>query len=183
MRGVRAEEGADERAPALSLSLSLSLTRRTCNPYYERHPWCKIIQVLSHLLCSTPCQPIWAGARNDFTRRSRDPSGPKHRQLARQVGACCVLTNTFPLSSRWGVFSNLFSPGRCSVSGVSSSCPSTIAMTRYFSPRGATTTMVSDSLGGGELGGSISPQRKRSAPVVLATLLAGGGGDEATMAT
>jgi hypothetical protein len=40
----------------------------------------------------------------------RVPQGPKRRQLARQVGACCVLTNTFPLSSRWVVFNNLFSP-------------------------------------------------------------------------
>jgi hypothetical protein len=181
LRGVRAGEGADERAPALCLSLSL--TRRACNPYYERHPWCRIIQGLSHLLCSIPRQPIWAGARSDFTRRSRDPPGPKRRQLAHQVGACCVLTNTFLLSSRWGVFSNLFSPGRCSASGVSSSCPSTAATTWYFSPCGATTTMVSDSPGGGELGDNISPRRKRSAPVVLATLLAGGGRDEATMAT
>jgi hypothetical protein len=45
----------------------------------------------------------------------------KRRQLARQVGACCVLTNSFPSSSRWVVCSNLFNPGRCSVSGVLSS--------------------------------------------------------------
>jgi hypothetical protein len=45
-----------------------------------------------------------------------------------------VLTNNFPLSSRWVVFSNLFSPGRCSASGVSSSCPSTAATTWYSSP-------------------------------------------------
>jgi hypothetical protein len=166
------------------LPLSLSLSRRACNPYYERHPWCGIIQGLPHLLCSIPRQPIWAGARNDnFTRRSRDPTGPKRRQLARQVGACCVLTNAFPLSSRWGVFSNLFSLGRCSASGVSSSCPSTAATTWYSSPRGGTTATVSDSPGDGELGDSISPRQKRSTPVVLATLLAGGGGDGATMAT
>jgi hypothetical protein len=57
------------------------------------------------------------------------------------------------------------------------------ATTWYFSPRGATIMTVSDSPGGGELGDSISLRRKRSDPVVLATLLAGGGGDEATMAT
>jgi hypothetical protein len=39
-------------------------------------------------------------------------------------------------------------------------------------PRGVTTTTVSDSPDGGELGDSISPRRKRCAPVVLATLLA-----------
>jgi hypothetical protein len=121
--------------------------------------------------------------QRQFTRRSRDPPGSKRRQLARQVGACCVLTNTFPLSSRWGVFSNLSSPERCSASGVSSSCPSTAARTWYSSPRGVTTTMVSDSPGGGELYDSISPRQKRSTPVVPATLPVGGGGDEATMAT
>jgi hypothetical protein len=65
--------------------------------------------------------------QRQFTRRSRDPPGSKRRQLARQVGACCVLTNSFPSSSRWVVSSNLSSPGRCSVSGVSSSYPSTVA--------------------------------------------------------
>jgi hypothetical protein len=62
-----------------------------------------------------------------------------------------VLTNTFLLSSRWVVFSNLFSPGRCSASGVSSSCPSTIATTWYSSPCSTTTTTVVSSPGGGEL--------------------------------
>jgi hypothetical protein len=46
-------------------SLSLSLTRHACNPYYERHSWCRIIQGLSHILCSIPRQPIWAGTRSD----------------------------------------------------------------------------------------------------------------------
>jgi hypothetical protein len=56
-------EGSEGRA--LCPSLSLSLTRRACNPYCERHPWCRIIQGLSHILCSIPCQPIWAGTRSD----------------------------------------------------------------------------------------------------------------------
>jgi hypothetical protein len=61
-----------------------------------------------------------------------------------------MLTNNFPLSSRWVVSSNLFSPGRCSASGVSSSCPSTTATTWYSSPRSttATTTVVSSPSGG-----------------------------------
>jgi hypothetical protein len=71
--------GRSERTGSLSLFLSLS--RRACNPYYQRHPWCRIIQGLPHLLCSIPRQPIWAGARSDnLTRRSRDPPGPKCRQ-------------------------------------------------------------------------------------------------------
>jgi hypothetical protein len=86
-------------------------------------------------LCSISRQSIWVVTRSDkFTHWSRDPPGSKRRQLARQIGACCVLTNNFPLSSRWVVFSNLFSLGRCSASGVSSSCPSTAATTWYSSP-------------------------------------------------
>jgi hypothetical protein len=134
-------------------------------------------------LCSISHQPIWAGTRSDkFTRRSRDPPGPKPRQLARQVGACCVLTNTFPLSSRWVDFSNLFSPGRCFASGVLSSCPSMAATTWYSSPRSTTTTIVGLP-GGGDLHDGISPRRKRNIQVVPATLLAGGDGDGATVAT
>jgi hypothetical protein len=74
------------------------------------------------------------GTQRSHSSVQGPPPGPKRQQLARQVGACCVLTNTFPLSSRWGVFSNLFRPGRCSASEVSSSCPSTAATTWYFSP-------------------------------------------------
>jgi hypothetical protein len=136
------------------------------------------------LLCSILHQPVWAGTRSDkFTRWSRDLPGPKHRQLARQVGACCVLTNNFPLSSRWVVYNNLFSPGRCSASEVSSSCPSTAATTWYSSPRSATaTTTVVSSPGGGELDNVFPPWRKSSIRVCPATLLAVGGGDGTTMA-
>jgi hypothetical protein len=91
------------------------------------------------------------GTRRHFTRRPRDPPVSKRRQLARQVGACCVLTNSFLSSSKWAVFSNLSSLGRCSVSGILSSCPSTVATTWYSFSRRATATMVADSspAGGG----------------------------------
>jgi hypothetical protein len=93
-----------------------------------------------------------------------------------------VLTNTFPLSSRWVAFSSLFSRGWCSASGVSSSCPATAATTWYSSPRSATATTVVGSPGSGELDDGISPRQKRNTRVCPATLLAGGGGDEATVA-
>jgi hypothetical protein len=137
-------------------------------------------------LCSILHQPIWAGARNNkFTGRLTVLAGPKRRQLARQVGARCVLTNTFPLSSRWVAFSSLFSRGRCFASGVLSSCPSTTATTWCSSPRSATATTVVGSPGGGELDGDFPPPppwRKRNTRVCPATLLAGGGGDGATVA-
>jgi hypothetical protein len=95
------------------------------------------------VFCLAPTHLGW-GTQRQFTRRSRDPPGSKRRQLARQVGACCVLTNSFSSSSRWVVSSNLSSPGRCSVSGVSSSCPSTAATTWYsFLYRATTTTTAS----------------------------------------
>jgi hypothetical protein len=135
------------------------------------------------LLCSILHQPIWAGTHsNKFIGRLRVLAGPKCRQLARQVGVCCVLTNTFPLSSRWVAFNSLFSRGRCSALGLSSSCPPTAATTWYSSPRSTTTTMVVDSPGCGELDDNIPPRQKRSIRVCPATLLAGGGGDGATVA-
>jgi hypothetical protein len=176
MREGRAGERANEQAHSLSLA-------NACNPYYE-HPLVRDNTSRAFPLCSISRQPIWAGARSDkFTGWSRDPPGPKRRQLARQVGACCVLTNNFPLSSRWVVFSNLFSPGRCSASGVSSSCPSTASTTWYSSPRTATTTTtIVSSPGGGELDDVSPPWRKNSIRVCPATLLAAGGGDGATVA-
>jgi hypothetical protein len=135
------------------------------------------------LLCSILHQPIWAGTRsNKFTGRLTVLAGPKRRQLARQVGACCVLTNTFPLSSRWVASSSLFSRGRCSASGVSSSCPLTAATTWYSSPRSATATTVVGSPGSGELDDDFPPWQKRNTRVCPATFLAGGGGDGATVA-
>jgi hypothetical protein len=147
------------------------------------YPQIQGVTLAPHLVFHPAPTHLGRGTQRFHSSVQGTPSGPRHRQLARQVGACCVLTNTFPLSSRWGVFSNLFSPGRCSASGVSGSCPSMVATTWYSSPRGVTTTTVSDSPGGGELYDNISSRQKRSAPVVPATLLARGGGDEATMAT
>jgi hypothetical protein len=69
------------------------------------------------------------GTRRHSLVGPRDPPVSERQQLARQVGACCLLMNSFPSSSRWAVSSNLSSPGRCSVSGVLSSCPSTAATT------------------------------------------------------
>jgi hypothetical protein len=135
------------------------------------------------LLCSILHQPIWAGTRNNkFTGRLTVLAGPKRRQLARQVGARCVLTNTFPLSSIWVASSSLFSRGRCSASGVSSSCPLTAATTWYSSPRSATATTVVGSPDGGKLDDDFPPWQKRNTRVCPATLLAGGGGVGATVA-
>jgi hypothetical protein len=123
------------------------------------------------------------GTQRQFTRRSRDPPGSKRRQLARQVGDCCVLTNNFPSSSRWVVSNNLFSPGRCSISGVSSSCPSTAATTWYSFPRSVTATTATVSPpGGGGLADVFPPWRKSNIRVCPVASLAAGGGGGATMA-
>jgi hypothetical protein len=180
MREGCAEGRENEHAHSLSLSLA-----NACIPYYE-HPLVRDNMSHISLLCSILRQPIWAGARSDkihWSARLRVPRGLKRRQLARQVGAYCVLTNNFPLSSSWVVFSNLFSPRRCSASGVLRSCPSTAATTWYSSPRSATATMtVVSSPGGGELDDVFPPWWKSSIRVCPATLLAAGGGDGATVA-
>jgi hypothetical protein len=84
---------------------------------------------------------------------------------------------TFPLSSRWVASSSLFSRGRCSTSGVPSSCPLTAATTWYSSPRSATATTVVGSPGGGELDDDFPPWQNRNTRVCPATLLTRGGED------
>jgi hypothetical protein len=181
--GGGGSRGENEQTNRLTRSLSLSLatlvTPTTSTPPV-RDNTSRVFP-----LCSILGQPICAGAHNDkFTGWPTDPPGPKRRQLARQVGACCVLTNTFPLSSRWVVFSNLFSRGRCSASGVSSSCPSMVATTWYSSPSSATATATAvSSPGGGELDDVFPPWQKSSTRVCPATLVTAGGGDGATVAT
>jgi hypothetical protein len=134
-RGLAAREnGPTHKALALALPHA-----EACNPLLQAHPtWAQgNTKVASFPFCLflppfvlrlAPTHPGWDTQRQ-FTRRSRDSPGSKCRQLARQVGACCVLTNSFPSSSGWVVSSNLSNPGRSSVSGVLSSCPSTAATT------------------------------------------------------
>jgi hypothetical protein len=178
----RADETGSTQRLSLSLSFSPSLPRVMLVTPTTSTPVRDNISHIS-LLCSILHQPIWAGTHNNkFTGRLTVLAGPKRRQLARQVGARCVLTNTFPLSSRWVASSSLFSRGRCSASGVSSSCPLTAATTWYSSPRSATATTTVGSPGSGELDDDFPPWQKRNTRACPATLLAGGGGDGATVA-
>jgi hypothetical protein len=164
-RGQAGQTRHAARRDSLSLSLSPSLPRATLVTPTTSTPLRDNISLIS-LLCSILHQPIWAGTRsNKFTARLTVLVGPKRRQLARQVGARCVLTNTFPLSFRWVASSSLFSRGRCSASGVSSSCPLTADTTWYSSPRSATTTMVVGSPGSGELDDDFPPWQKRNTRV------------------
>jgi hypothetical protein len=73
MREGRAGERANEQAHSLSHT-------NACNPYYEHTPLVRDNTSRVSPLCSISRQPIWAGAHSDkFTRRSRDPLGPKRR--------------------------------------------------------------------------------------------------------
>jgi hypothetical protein len=133
MRRLAARENGLARK-ALALSHA-----NACNPLLQAHPtWAQgntkaagfPFACFSPPSCSISRRPIWAGTRGDnLLVGLGTPPGSKRRQLARQVGACCVLTNSFPSSSRWVVSSNLSNPGQCSISGVLSSCPSTAATT------------------------------------------------------
>jgi hypothetical protein len=142
VQGTRTRRLAARGNGTARISLSLSPTRTLVTPYCKRtrpgrgtntkatgFPFTPVsLWFPPFALRLAPTHLGW-GTRRQFTRRSRDPPGSKRRQLACQVGAYCVLTNSFPSSSRWVVSSNLFIPGRCSVSGVLSSCPSTAATT------------------------------------------------------
>jgi hypothetical protein len=178
MREGRAGGRADEQAHSLSPSRTL------VTPTASASPWRRITRAaFSPLVFHLAPTHLGWDTQRQFYSSVQGPPGSKRRQLARQVGACCVLTNNFPLSSRWVVSSNLFSPGRCSISGVSSSCPSTAAMTWYSFPHSATaTTTAISSPGGDELDDVFPPWRKSSIRVCPATFLAIGGGGGATVA-
>jgi hypothetical protein len=143
-----------------------SPSRTLVTPYCKRiHPGRRATRSHGFPLFVSRLAPThlgW-GTQRQFTRRSRDPPGTKRRQLARQVGDCCVLTNSFPSSSRWVVSSNLSSLGRCSVSGVSSSCPSTAATTWYSFLRHATATTVAISRPAAAESTTSSPHGGRAA--------------------
>jgi hypothetical protein len=174
-RGVT--RGTSKRTGSLSLSLATLVTPTTSTPVRDN---------TSRISTCVPscANPSGQGhtAINSLVGSVEGPPGPKRQQLVCQVGACCVLMDIFPLSFRWVVFSNLFSRGRCSTLGVSSSCPATAATTWYSSPCSTTTTTAVSSPGGGELDDVSPPWRKSSIRVCPATLLAAGGGDGATMA-
>jgi hypothetical protein len=121
--------------------LSLPPTRTLVTPYCKRtrpgrrtntkaagFPFTPA-SLFSPLRAPSRADPSGLGHAAKIYSSVQGPPGSKHRQLAHQVGTCCVLTNSFPSSSRWVVSSNLSNPGRCSVSGVLSSCPSTAATT------------------------------------------------------
>jgi hypothetical protein len=155
--GRDAEEANSDTSPqgrtlSLSLSLATLVTPTTSTPVQDN------ISLILPLVFHLASTHLGRDTQRQITSRLRVLAGPKRRQLARQVGACCVLTNTFSLSSRWTIFGSLFSPGRCSASGVSSSCPTTATTTWYSSPRNTTTTTVVGSSSGGELDDGISPR-------------------------
>jgi hypothetical protein len=64
------------------LPLSLSLSRRACNPYYERHPWCRIIQGLPHICVPSCANPSGQGLAATISLVGPGtPPGPKRQQL------------------------------------------------------------------------------------------------------
>ena len=90
MREGRAGERADEQAHSLPLV-------NACNPYYEHNPLARdntsrVFPLVFHL---APTYLGWDAQRQIYSS-VQGPPGSKCRQLARQVEACCVLTNNFP---------------------------------------------------------------------------------------
>jgi hypothetical protein len=99
-------KGVAAREDGLADRLSPSPSRTLVTPYCKRiHPGRRTTRSRGLPLFVFPLAPThlgW-GTQRQFTRRSRNPPGSKHRQLARQVGACCMLTKNFPSTSRWVV--------------------------------------------------------------------------------
>jgi hypothetical protein len=172
------------------LSLSLSPLRTLVTPYCKRiRPRRRTTRgrgfplLFSPLCVPSRADPSGLGHATTIYSSVQGPPGSKRRQLARQVGAYCVLTNSFPSSSRWVVSSNLSNPGWCSVLRVSSSCPSTTATTWYSFLRRATTTMAADSPPtGGGIDDVFPAWRKSNIRVCPVTFPADGGGGGAGMA-
>jgi hypothetical protein len=105
------EANSDNSPQGQTLSLSRSRSLATLVTPTTSTPVQDNISLTSRL-CSILHQPIWAGTRSDkFTGQLTVLAGPKRRQLARQVGACCVLTNTFPLKLHMGSFQQPLQPG------------------------------------------------------------------------
>jgi hypothetical protein len=137
VQGSRTRRWPRGRTGWRTVSLSLSPLRTLVTPYCKRiRPGRRTTRGRDFpLLFFPPCVPSRADpsglghAATIYSSVQGPPPGSKRRQLVRQVGACCVLTNSFLSSSRWVVSSNLSNPGRCSVSGALSSCPSTAATT------------------------------------------------------
>jgi hypothetical protein len=102
-----------------SRSLSLSLPHaNACNPLLQAHPpWAQDntrprfpLTVFPLVFRLAPTHLGWDTQRQ-FTRWSRDPPGSKRRQLARHVGACCVLTNNFSSKLQMGSLQQPLQPG------------------------------------------------------------------------
>jgi hypothetical protein len=89
----------------------------------------------------------------------------------------------FPIEFQMGRLQQPLQPGTMLRFGSLEFMSLDAATTWYSSLRSMTTTTVNGSPGGGNLHDGISPRRKRNTSVIPATLLVGGGGDEATVAT
>jgi hypothetical protein len=106
VQGSRTRRLAARENRTARISLSLPPTRTLVTPYCKRtrpgrrttrRPQVSPFACLPLFppSCSVSRRPIWAGARGDnLLVGPGTPPGSKRRQLARQVGACCVLTNS-----------------------------------------------------------------------------------------
>jgi hypothetical protein len=147
--GGRTGGRADEQALSLA---------NACNPLLQAHlPWAQdnTKPWFSPLCVPSRADPSGLGHAATIYSSVQGPPGVERRQLARQVGACCVLTVT--TAACW-----------CA---------------RYsFLRRATVTTAAVSPPGGGGLDDVFPPWRKSSIRVCPVTFPAAGGGGGATMA-
>jgi hypothetical protein len=138
-------------------SLSLSLSRATLVTPTTSTPMQDNISLILPLVFHLASTHLGRDTQHQIHWSVEGPRGSKTPTVGTPGRGLLHVGNTFPLSSRWIIFSNLFGSGRCSASGVSSSCPPTAATTWYSSPRSTTTTTVIGSPDGGELDDNFPP--------------------------
>jgi hypothetical protein len=151
-RDAKKANSDNSRPNPPSLSLATLVTPTTSTPVQDN------ISLIPPLVFHLASTHLGRDTQRQIHWSVEGPRGSEMPTIGAPGRGSCVLTNTFPLSSRWVVFSGLFSPGRCSASEVSSSCPVTAATTWYSSPHSTTTTTVVGLPGGGELDDDISPR-------------------------
>jgi hypothetical protein len=66
---------------------------------------------LSHLLCSISRQPIWAGARSDFTGRSKGPPGSETPTVGALGRGLLRVNEHLPVEIQMGSLQQPLQPG------------------------------------------------------------------------
>jgi hypothetical protein len=174
---------AGGRAGGQALSLSLA---NACNPLLQAHPpWAQdnTKPRFSPLCVPSRADPSGLGHAATIYSPVQGPPGVETPTVGAPGRGLLRVDEQLPVKLQMGSLQQPLQPGRCSVSGVSGSCPSTAATTWYSFLRRATTTTTVVSLPGGDgIDDVFTPWWKNNIRVCPVAFLAAGEGGGATMA-